>query len=113
MKQHRYNMGNKKNDKRFLPNKQRRAIQMFKALYTPADVCKQLKVSHQTSKNWYSIWIREQSYIEPPLFREPFQRSYWQTEEELIESFNPVYKAEDLTGEEKAILLGKVSLCRI
>ena len=86
---------------------------MFKALYSPTEVSKWLKVSHQTAKNWYSKWVIEVSYIEPPQHREPFTRQYWKTEQELIDSFNPVYIADDLTGEEKAILLGKVSLCRI
>ena len=104
MKQHRHNIGNKK----------KLAFEMFKALKTPSEAGKCLVVSETAINDWYSQWMITQKTKEPVCMnitkaREP----YWQTEQELIDSFNPVYRVEDLTGEEKAILLGKVSLCRI
>lgn len=91
-----------------------RALRMFDSGMSCIEVMKQLKKSQSTVDRWYSVFLHRTKRKEVlDYFNGDSKQPYWQTEQELIDSFNPVYKADDLKGEEKAILLGKVSLCRI
>ena len=104
MKQHRYNIGNKK----------KIAFEMFKSLKSPVETGNHLGVSTTAINDWYSQWMITQKTKEPVCMNvAKAKEPYWETEQDLINSFNPIYSADELTGEERNIYLNKVASCRI
>ena len=91
-----------------------KALRMFDEGLSCRDVMKALKRSQSTVDRWYSVFLHRTKRKEVlDYYNGDNKQPYWTTESEIEESLNLSYSAEDLTGEEKAIFLGKVSMCKI
>lgn len=91
-----------------------RGLRMFDAGSSCIDVMKSLHVSKSTADRWYNAFLYRTKRKEVlDYFNGDSKQPYWQTEQELIDSFNPTYSADELTGEERNIYLNKVASCRI